>query len=84
MEDISTVCRQFKLLRENCHLNIDYSLIEHYKHLFEKAIVYLNYKDDKNIDIMAEREKFEGIVEDFLLKNIDWYLIPKYGEKKNI
>ena len=83
MDDISTVCNQFKLLKENCHLNINYSLIECYKHSFQKAIVYyLNYNSDKNIDIMAEREKFEDIVQDFLLKNFGWYIIPKYVQYK--
>ena len=72
MEDISTICCQFKLLRKNCHLKIGYSLIECYKHSFEKAVVYLNHDDDKNIVIMAERENFEDIVEDFSLKNFGW------------
>ena len=82
MEDVHTVCHQFKLLRENCHLNIDYSLIKCYKHSFEKVIIYLNYDDDKNIDVTTEREKFENIVEDSLLKNFDLYLVPKYTEYK--
>ena len=80
MEDIRAVCCQFRLLRENCHLNIEYSLIECYKHLMEKVIVYLNYSDDKNFDIKTEREKSEDIVEDSLLKNFGWYLVPKYTE----
>ena len=67
---------------ENCHLNIDYSLIECYKHSFQKAIAYLNYDNDKNNDIMTEREKFEGIVEDFSLKIFGWYIVPKYVEYK--
>ena len=50
MEDVSAVCYQFKLLRENCHLNIDYSLIECFKYLIEKAAIYLNYDDEKNVD----------------------------------
>ena len=74
MEEIGPVSRQFQILRENCDLNIQYSIIECYKHSFEKAIVYLNYDDDKNIDIMTEREKFEDIVED------SWYLIPTYTD----
>ena len=82
MEDVSTVCRQLKRLRENSHLNIDDSLIECYKYLFERVIVYLNYDDDKNIDVMTEREKFEDIVKDSLLKNFGWYLVPKYTEYK--
>ena len=69
MEEVSTVCRQFKLLRENCHLNIDYRLIGCYKHSFEKVIVYLNSDDNKKIEVTTEREKLEDIVEDSLLKN---------------
>ena len=36
MGDVNAVCRQFKLLRENCHLSIEYSLIECCKHSMEK------------------------------------------------
>ena len=63
MEDISTACCQFKLLRDNCHLNIKYSLIECCIRWSEEAIVYWNYDDDKNIDVMTEREKFEDFVD---------------------
>ena len=49
MEGISAVCRQFKLLRESCNLNIEYSLTEYFKHLTEKAIIYLNYDDKKTL-----------------------------------
>ena len=63
-------------------MNIDYSLIKYYKHSFEQVIIYLNYDNDKNIDVMTEREKFEDIVEDSLLKNFGWYLVPKYTEYK--
>ena len=31
---------------------------------------------------MTEREKFENIVEDSLLKNFGWYVVPKYTEYK--
>ena len=31
---------------------------------------------------MTKREKFENIVEDSLLKNFDWYVVPKYTEYK--
>ena len=77
MEDVSAVCRQFKLLREKCHLNIEYSLIECYKHLMEKVIVYLNHSDNKNIEVKTKRKKFEDIAEDSLLKNFGWYLIKQ-------
>ena len=55
----SVVCCQFKLLRENCHLNIEYDLIECHKHSMKKVILYLNYRNDT--DVKTEREKFEGI-----------------------
>ena len=67
-------------LEGKLRLNIQYSIIECYKHFFEKAIVYLNYHDDKYIDIMTEREKFEDIIEDFLLKNSGCYLALTYTE----
>ena len=47
-----------------------------------KVIVYLNYSDDKNIHVKTEREKFEDIVGDSLLKNFGWYLVPKNTEHK--
>ena len=82
MEELGTVYRQFQILRDNCDLNIQYSIIEYYKHSYEKAIVYLNYDGDKNIDDMTEREKFEDIVEGSLLKGSGWYLVPSYIEYK--
>ena len=82
MEDTSTARRQFKLFRENYRLNIKYSLTECYKHSFEKAIAYLNYDDDKNIDVKTEAGKFEDILHDFSFKNFGWYLVPKYVEYK--
>ena len=38
MEDVNAVFRQFKRSSENCHLNIEYGLIECYKHSTEKNI----------------------------------------------
>lgn len=82
MDDIKTVCCQFQLLRENCDLEITYSLITCYKHSREKAIVYLNFDDNSDIDIKVEREKFECIVDNLLLKNSRWYLVPSFIEYK--
>ena len=79
-DDIKTVCSQFQFLRENYHLEITYSLIPCYKHSHEKAIVNLNFDDDKDIDIKVEKEKFEDIVDDLLLKNSGWYLVPSFTE----
>ena len=75
MKDVSAVCFQFKLLKENCRLNIEYSLIECYKHSTEMITVYLNYNDNKSIDVMNEKEKFENIVEDVLFKNLSIRLV---------
>ena len=75
MKDVSAVCFQFKLLKENCHLNIEYSLIECYKHSIEMITVYLNYNNNKSIDVMNEKEKFENIVEDVLFKNLSIRLV---------
>ena len=36
MEDVNAIFRQFKRSSENCHLNIEYGLIECYKHSTEK------------------------------------------------
>ena len=82
MDEVDAVCLQFQILRENSHLEIQYSIIECYKHSFERMIVYLNYDDDKKIDVMTEREKFEDIVEDSLPKSSSWNLIPSYTEYK--
>ena len=82
MDDIRTVCCQFQLLRENFDLEITYSLITCFKHSREKAIVYLNFNDNSDIDIKVEREKFEDIVNDLLLKNSGWYLVPSFTEYK--
>ena len=69
-------------MRENSHLEIQYSITGCYKHSYEKAIVYLNYDDDKNIDIKTKREKFKDIVKDALLKNSGWYFVPSHTEYK--
>lgn len=82
MDDIKTVCCQFQLLRENCDLEITYSLITCYKHSRKKAIVYLNFDDNSDIDIKVEREKFECIVDNLLLKTSGWYLVPSFNEYK--
>ena len=82
MDKVGVICRQLQILRENSHLEIQYSITECYEHSYEKVIVYLNYDDDKNIDIKTEREEFKDIIEDSLLKNSGWYLVPSYTENK--
>ena len=61
-------------------MEITYSLIHCYKHLREKAIIYLNFDDYKDTDNKVE--KFEDIVDDLLLKNSCWYLVPSFIEYK--
>ena len=80
MDEVGTVCCQFQLLRENCDLNISYIMKKCYKHSYEKAIIYLNYDDNKNIDIKTERNILEDIIDNSLLRNSGWYLVPKYVE----
>ena len=47
-----------------------------------KSNYYLKFNNDKDIDIKVEREKFEYIVNDLLLKNSGWYLVPSLIEYK--
>ena len=82
MDKIGAICCQFQILRGSSHLEIQYGIIECYKHYFEKVIVYLNYDDDKSIDVMTEREKFDDIVEDSLVKSSGWHLVPSHTEYK--
>ena len=80
MDEVGTVCCQFQLLRENCDLNISCIIKKCYKHSYEKAIIYLNYDDNKIIDIKTEGKKLEDIIDNSLLRNSGWYLVPKYVE----
>ena len=42
----------------------------------------MNYSNDKNINIKTEKEKFEDIVDDSLLRNLGWYLVSANTEYK--
>ena len=42
----------------------------------------MNYNNDKNINIKTEKEKFEDIIDDSLLRNLGWYLVSTYTEYK--
>ena len=42
-------CRYFKLMTENCDLNIEFSIHECLKHSIDKIIIFLNY--DEGISI---------------------------------
>ena len=76
--DTESVCHQFQFLGENCDLEITYSLIHCYNYLREKVIIYIIFDDYKDIGIKVEREKFEDIVDDLLLKNSGWYPVPSF------
>ena len=43
------------------------------------SIIVVIYLTD-HFDFMTEGDKFEDIVEDFSLKKLGWYLVPKYVE----
>lgn len=51
--NIEQFCIHFKLLRENCDLEIEFHLKHCYVHKREKIIIYLSFDDGKNIDIKA-------------------------------
>ena len=57
MENVELICLHFKLTRENCDLEISFTLRTCHKHKREKATIYLNFNDDKNINIRLERKK---------------------------
>lgn len=82
MDGIGTVGRHFQLLRQNCDLEITYSLITCYKHLREKGIVCSYFGDDKDIVIKVGRVKFEDMINALLLKNSGWYIVPSFYEYK--
>ena len=42
----------------------------------------MNYSNDRNINIKTEKEKFEDIADDSLLRNLGWYLVSTYTEYK--
>lgn len=56
MEDVEFFCCPFKLLQEIGDLDISFALSTCCKHERQKTIIYLNFDDDKNIDINSERK----------------------------
>ena len=57
-------------MQENCDLDINFTLSICHKHKRGKTIIYLNFDNDKNIDINLERKKFEEYVDQSSLKNV--------------
>ena len=74
MENIEYVCRHFKLMRENCDLDIDFTLRECFVHKREKATVYLNFDNDKNINDEPEQKTLKEYIYCLLPKESGWFL----------
>ena len=74
MENIEYVCRHFKLMRENCDLDIDFTLRECFVHKREKATVYLNFDNDKNINVELEQKTLKEYIYCLLPKESGWFL----------
>lgn len=51
MWNLELICRHFKLMQENCYLDISFTLTTCHKYKLEKATIYLNFDNDKNFDI---------------------------------
>lgn len=71
--NIEQVCRHFKLLRENCDLEIEFQLKHCYVHKCEKTIIYLNFDDSKNINVKVEEDKIKECRDYLLLENSGWF-----------
>ena len=50
-------------MQENCDLDLNFTMSICHKHKRGKTIIYLNFDNDKNIDINLERKKFEEYVD---------------------
>ena len=82
MEDVEFFCCPFKLLQEIGDLDISFALSTCCKHERQKTIIYLNFDDDKNIDINSERKKFEEYVEQSSSKDGGWFAKPYFRKCK--
>ena len=60
-------------MRENCDLDISFTSRDCFVHKREKVTVYLNFDDDKNIDINLEQEKLEEHIDSLLPRNSGWF-----------
>ena len=60
-------------MRENCNLEIEFRLRHCYVHEPEKAFVFLNVHDNKNIDVKVEEEKLKEYLDSLLLENSGWF-----------
>ena len=80
MEDVEFCCCPFKLLQEIGDLDISFALSTCCKQ--EREVIYLNFDDDKNIDINSERKKFEEYVDQSSLKDGGWFAVPYFRKCK--
>ena len=53
--NIEQVCRHFKLLRENCDIEIEFRLKYCYIHKCEKVLAFLNFDDNKSINVKKKK-----------------------------
>ena len=49
-------------MQENCDLDIDFILRDCFIHKREKATVYLNFDNDKNINVELEQDKLKNML----------------------
>lgn len=72
--NIENVCRHFKFMQENCDLEIQFYLKHCYVHKREKALIFLNFNNNKNIDIKTEGKKLKEYLNSLLIENLGWFL----------
>ena len=65
-------------------MDINLTLTSCHKYKRENATIYLNFDDDKNIDIdiKLEREKFVEYVDQLLLRDSSCFVVPSLREYK--
>ena len=56
-------------MRENCNIEIEFRLRHCYVHKRVKVFVFLNFHDNKNIDVKVEEEKLKEYLDSLLLEN---------------
>lgn len=78
--NIENVCRHFKLMQENCDLEIQFYLKHCYVHKREKALILLNFNNNKSIDIKTEGEKLKEYLNYLLIENSGWFFVSS-GQK---
>ena len=61
-------------MQENCDLEIQFYLKHCYVHKREKALIFLNFNNNKNIDIKTEGKKLKEYLNSLLIENLGWFL----------